>query len=551
MKSASTDKSATAADTKLHLLDAEKLGIGLPFSLNDPFDYTPHPLCRVAVGELFSHIESHPEWSAEIADGKMFGVLIVRDKEGRTGFLAAFSGNLCGTNNHPYFVPPVYDMLSPDGFFRREEAAITEINRRIADIESSAAYRAAIERVSEVEKTSRERLSEMRANMELSKARRDALRLHTTDPAELERLDNESRREKSELRRAKRKMQVLTEAAESERDALTKETEALKTERKQRSEALQRELFAHFEIVSCSGGRQTLLKIFEDAEGCMPPAGAGECAAPKLLQYAFINGLTPLSIAEFWYGRSPKGEVRRHGSSYPACRGKCKPILEFMLQGIHLEKRQRKQLPEPSILFEDESIILIEKPAGMLSAEGKIDCPSVENWAKRRFAGVCEPQTVHRLDMDVSGLLLIAKNLDSYRRLQEQFLHRTVEKRYKALLQGDIAAESGKIELPMRPDPTDRPRQTVDPLHGKAALTYFTVKEHRNGKTLVEFKPVTGRTHQLRVHAASAEGLDAPIVGDTLYGAEPADRLYLHNEFIAFDHPVTGQRMSFESLADF
>lgn len=530
---------------RFHLLDAGSAGIELPLSLNDPMDYVPSPVCRAAAAEVLAHLASHPELSGELAEGKMFGVLVVRDKEGRTGFLAAFSGNLAGTNDHPYFVPPVYDMLAADGFFRRGEAALAEINRRIEALRGSAEYAAAAAYLEKTMAEGSEKIAGLRRAMAASKLRRDARRAAVCDPAELERLDNESRREKSELRRAKAEVADMVSAAREAMAQLENEIEELVRERRQRSEELQRQIFANFEMVAADGERRNLLQIFEDAGLGLPPAGAGECAAPKLFQYGFLNGLEPVSIAEFWYGASPKGEVRRHGCYYPACRGKCKPILDFVLRDVQLERRPRGKAPEPDVIFEDDWIMVVGKPAGMLSVDGKIDCQSVEGWAKRRFSDICDPMVVHRLDMDVSGLLLIAKNLDIYRNLQKQFLRSTVKKRYVALVEGTSLPDEGRIGLPLRPDPLDRPRQVVDKQHGKRALTIFRVRERRTGVSLVELEPVTGRTHQLRVHAASTEGLNAPIVGDTLYGAEPASRLCLHNEYLAFDHPVTGIRMEF------
>ena len=537
----------------MHPLTACADGCVLPQRLNDPLDYLPHPLCKAAAAEVFRYLHAQTGWAAELEAGKMFGVLIVRDNGGRIGFLAAFSGNLDCRNDHDYFVPPVYDMLEPDGFFRRGEARISAINRRIAELESSPERIAAWEALQRVQSSADEKLAGFRMKMERAKSLRDARRRETSDPTLLEELDNESRREKSEFRRLKSELRNSVEAARAEfATRFLAVCDRLKSERRRMSEELQRQLFASFRICDRHGERRDLLKIFADAEGVLPPAGAGECAAPKLLQYAFLNALTPLAIAEFWYGRSPKGEVRRHGSFYNACRGKCKPILEYMLRGMALERRPRsREGLVPQVVFEDDALVVVVKPAGMLSVEGKIDCPSVEQWARCRYGSECEPRPVHRLDMDVSGLLLIAKGLQNYKHLQEQFLRRRVVKRYAALLEGEISAGSGRIELPLRPDPTDRPRQVVDRLHGKPTLTVFRVRERREGATLVEFEPVTGRTHQLRVHAASAEGLDAPITGDTLYGAAPADRLYLHNEFLEFEHPVSGRRMRFESPIEF
>lgn len=535
--------------SQFHPLEVGDPATGLPARLNNPFDYTPHPLCRRAVRELFDYAERHPEWSAELARGKMFGVLAVQSADGRTGFLAAYSGNLDGRNDHPWFVPPVYDMLRPDGDFRRGEAAISELNRRIAELESGRSYAEALDALHRAESEAAERLAAFRAAARQAKISRDERRAAAVNAQMLRQIGNESRREGSALRQLKAEVAESVKAAAMRAEMLQSRLDTLKAERRQRSEQLQRMLFGRFVMESARGERKDLLAIFAEAGLGLPPAGAGECAAPKLLQFAFLNGLKPLSMAEFWYGSSPKGEVRRHGSSYPACRGKCKPILDFMLQGLPLESRSGKRpIPAPTIVYEDAHIVVADKPAGMLSVEGKVDIPSVEQWAKARYP---DSKAVHRLDMDVSGLLLIAKDLQSHRRLQEQFLRRTVGKRYAAVVEGSPAADCGVIDLPLRPDPQDRPRQVVDPLHGKRAVTRYRVRERRDGQTLMELVPVTGRTHQLRVHAAAHEGLDTPIAGDTLYGAQPAARLFLHNEFLEFDHPATGIRMSFSSPAAF
>lgn len=521
----------------------------MPPHLNDPFDYEPDALCRAAAERVKRYIARHKEWHDELAAGKMLGVLAVRDNGGCTGFLAAFSGNLAGTNDHPYFVPAVYDMLSPDGFFRRGEAEISEINRRIAELSAAPQRLEALAKREQAEESARTRLAAMREQMQRSKALRDARRSRTDDPARLVQLDNESRHEKSEYRRLKEELLRQAESARAEASRFESEIGELKNRRRERSEVLQRQLFDHFELADSRGCRRTILDIFAEAAEQIPPAGTGECAAPKLLHYAFTHNLTPLSIAEFWYGASPKGEIRRHGSYYPACRGKCKPLLDYMLRGMELRRTERQPLPEPTIVYEDSAVAVIDKPAGMLSVEGKIDAPSVAEWARRRFIGAADPRPVHRLDMATSGLLLIAKDAESYRLLQEQFRRRTVRKRYIALLEGEVTADEGRIELPMRPDPHDRPRQVIDRDHGKAALTLYKVLERQEGCTLVAFEPVTGRTHQLRVHASAAEGLNAPIAGDTLYGARPAERLSLHNEYIEFTHPQTGERLSFLSPA--
>ena len=255
-------------------------------------------------------------------------------------------------------------------------------------------------------------------------------------------------------------------------------------------------------------------------------------------------------MAEFWQGRSPRGVVRREGEFYPSCQGKCGPILGFMLQGLDIESRCAEYAVEPTIIFEDEAIAVVAKPAEMLSVEGRAEEWSVERWARERFVDAERVMVVHRLDMSTSGLLVIAKSLDSYRWLQEQFHTRTVDKRYVALLEGEVTTDEGRIELPLSSDYDNRPCQKVDFERGKSAVTDYRVVERRGGCTLVEFTPLTGRTHQLRMHAAHPEGLNAPIVGDALYGYR-GDRLALHASRISFTHPTTGERVTFECRSDF
>lgn len=534
-------------ESRVHLFEHEPSDGELPARLNDPFDTLPHPLCKAAAAEVMRHAESHLEWHDELAAGKMFGVLVVRDGRGKAGFLAAFSGNLGGANNHPYFVPPVYDMLQPDDFFRREERCISELTRRIELLQADPARAAAAAALAaKREETARE-TEAVRCAMREAKARRDAVRAACSDASLSARLDDESRREKSQYRRLKALRQSECESLQAACDEYEREIRRLKEERRSRSEALQMKLFSRFEVSDARGQLRSLTDIFASTPQRIPPAGTGECAAPKLFHYVFTHALTPLAVAEFWYGASPAGEVRRHGAFYPACRGKCKPLLDYMLRHTPLERRAAKACEMPRIIFEDGSIAVVEKPAGMLSVRGKVALPSVEEWAAERFSDAQRPRAVHRLDMDVSGLLLIAKDDDTFCALQEQFRRRTVCKRYTAVLEGDAMPDSGTIELPLRPDPLDRPRQRADRLHGKPSLTRYRILKRGRGRVLAELEPVTGRTHQLRVHAAAAEGLDSPVAGDTLYGARPDRRLALHSRYIEFTHPHTLQRMSFDS----
>lgn len=525
-------------------------GDSLPVQMNNPFDYEPHPLCYRAAEEVCAYLGEHPEWAAEIAEGKMFGVLLVQDAEGNVGYLSAFSGNLDGKNFHQGFVPPIYDMLRPGEHFRRGEAEISEINRRIAALEQCDDYIAAQSRLAECEARCRAQIEEAKLRLEECKRERDAVRTATTDPERLAALIRESQHQKAEFARLKKQCREQIDTCRGEFDILKERIDHLRSERKRLSEELQMWIFEQFEMLNARGEQRDLCEIFEPTAQRVPPAGAGECAAPKLLQYAYTNNLQPLAMAEFWQGRSPRGVVRRHGGFYPSCQGKCGPILEFMLQGLDIESREAVPTAEPSIIYEDEALAVVVKPAEMLSVEGRVEEWSVECWARKKFADAEQVMVAHRLDMSTSGLLVVAKTLDVYRALQEQFHAQTVEKRYMALLEGEVVADSGHIELPLAADYDNRPCQKVDFERGKRAITEFRVVERRGERTLVEFTPLTGRTHQLRMHSAHVEGLNAPIVGDALYGRRD-ERLCLHAARIAFTHPASGERVEFESPCEF
>ena len=514
----------------------------IPERLNNPFDYEPHPLCLAAAKEVCDYLkDSH--LMEEVSEGKMLGVLVCRSTEGRIGFLAAYSGQLGGREDWPWFVPAVFDYLQPDGYFKREEAEISAINsilstESIAMAERERKSAEAVRRQAEQEIVAYKRL------MSEAKARRDTLRGKTDEAS----LVGESQFQKAELRRLKKRWALRIAEAEEPWKTAEQAVSRLKEERRQRSDALQRWLFDHFVMLNAKGNRRTLTDIFSTTPQGMPPSGAGECCAPKLLQYAFLHGLRPLQIAEFWQGRSPKQEVRHAGQFYPACRGKCKPILEWMLDGIECQTQQTgRQAHSLPVIYEDEAIIVVDKPTGLLSVPGKTGEESVESLLRTSHG---EVYMVHRLDQDTSGLLVAALNETSYHTLQRQFLARTIYKKYIALLDGTPAHKHGTIRLPLRPDPLDRPRQVADPKHGKEAVTDYEVMAGQKGCTRIALMPHTGRTHQLRMHCAHAEGLNCPIVGDRLYG-HPAQRLCLHAAELSFNHPSTGKRLFFRSESPF
>ena len=539
----------------IHRFSRDISNIALPEAFTWPFHYVPHTLSVIAAEELKAYLATHPEWSEEISRGKMFGVLVVQDSEGELGFLAAFSGNLAGGNYHDYFVPPIYDMLQPGDFFRRGEAEITAINKHIARIEQSVDYISVKRELQEAGADAEKRLSELKYTLQERKKLRDVRRKNGEDESVL---ILESQRDNAELQRLKRTLKDRSLECASRYDVYAHQLAELKAERQHRSSELQMRLFEQFRILNGRGEVRTLVELFAPTPQVVPPAGAGECAAPKLLQYAYICGYKPVAMAEFWQGASPRGEVRHHNAFYPACNGKCKPILSFMLEGLRVEANPLCNIvpAEPQILWEDDWLVAINKPCGMLSVEGKSGVRSVQDWFTERYPNAIGPNIIHRLDQSTSGILLLAKDKEAHKSLQTQFVTRAVKKRYTAVLEGVVLADSGTIDLPIKLDYDNRPRQMVAS-DGKRAITQYCVLSRKDSRTRVEFYPITGRTHQLRLHSAHKLGLNAPIVGDEIYGAVGAQgvasesRLCLHASYLSFTHPQTGEVVTIESPAEF
>lgn len=537
-----------------HSFQTSIAGIELPRLFTYPFHYTPHPLCVMAAGEVQAYINKQTRWKEELDKGKMFGVLIVRTSSGQTGYLAAFSGNLCGSNSHSFFVPPVYDLLKPDGFFKIEEEQISAINHQIGQLQNCDRYLELQQKMERETVSSQQALSEARKVLKAAKEKREQRRLHRPNENEQAAMIRESQYQKAEFKRLERYWKEQISEIKTEMESFSSRIEALKAERRNRSATLQQKLFQQFNFLNAKGETKNLCAIFEETVQKTPPAGAGECAAPKLLQYAYLSGLSPIAMAEFWWGESPKTEIRHHGYYYPSCRGKCEPILRHMLQGLDVEPApsERYSLSQnmPEILFEDQWLLVLHKPEGVLSVPGKSEEQSIYSLLRARYPEATGPLVVHRLDMATSGLLLAAKTQEVHRHLQAQFENRSIKKRYIALLDGILPEEEGVIDLPICPDYLDRPRQMVNEELGKTAITRYRVMDRKNGQTRIAFFPLTGRTHQLRVHAAHPLGLNCPIVGDELYGRK-AERLYLHAEYLEFIHPVSGQRMVIEKKAEF
>ena len=541
-------------DDKIHYLSFDSDGIELPSEFTYPFHYIPHPLTVMAAREVQDYLASRTDWTEELSEGKMFGVLIVQTPEGKVGYLAAFSGNLAGSNLHSFFVPPVYDLLQPDGFFRIEEANISAINKRIKELESSRQLTEMRTALAECRAQVDRTLADAKQQMKEAKIVREQRRSEGAGEEEQKAMIRESQFQKAEYKRLEKRLKEEMQQQAEEMENQEQLIGLLKQERKTRAAALQQKLFEQFRMLNAKGEVKDLCELFKDTPQGTPPAGTGECALPKMLQYAYQHRLKPLAMGEFWCGKSPKEEVRHEGHFYPSCKGKCAPILKHMLIGLQVAKHPLAENvhkdTEPEIVYEDEWLLVVNKPAGMLSVPGKEALNSVYQFLHERYPEATGPMLVHRLDMATSGLLLAAKDKDTHQVLQALISGRQIKKRYTAILSGTVSSDEGVISLPLCPNLHDRPRQMVSFEHGKPAVTRYKVLERKNGKTLIAFYPLTGRTHQLRVHAAHQQGLSCPIVGDELYGKR-ADRLYLHAAELSFTHPISGKDITICREADF
>jgi len=541
----------------------------LPKRFTFPFYYEPHPLCLLAVKQLQQHLLTQQDWQhdfgitadTQAAIGKMFGVLLVENKDGEIGYLSAFSGKVADSNHLPNFVPPIFDMLDEGGFIRTGHDKLAILSRQIRDLESNPDIADYAEMVSLEEASASEDIQQHRANMIIGRKDRKERRAIAEGilgkDAFLtvkEILSKESIKQKNQLRDLTLYWDERIQQAADRLHSLTDEIATLKNQRKDFSQSLQQRLFDSYRFLNQSGIHKNLRDIFKDTPQQVPPAGVGECAAPKLLHYAFQQGMKPIAIAEFWWGQSPKSEIRKHQHFYAACLGKCEPILRHMLEGIDVDDNPLFNNPAEGksidIVYQDEVMLIINKPAEMLSVPGKNIEDSVYLRIKQSFPSATGPLIVHRLDMSTSGLMVIALNKDVHKTLQKQFINRTVNKRYIALLDGVLAEDEGIIDLPLRVDLDDRPRQLVCYQYGKEAKTKWQRIDQQDNKTKVYFYPITGRTHQLRVHSAHIKGLNTAIVGDDLYG-QKSNRLHLHAESLELNHPVTKERMHFQVEADF
>lgn len=515
-------------------------------SLNSPFYYEPHPSCVEAAHNVLCRIETHPEWQKEVDEGKMFGVLLTEQGE----MLYAYSGQMLGRYEWEGFVPPVFDYLEENGYFKQEEARIISINKCISALETSKKLSDARYTLYNIERETSLKINEYKTFMAESKAKREAMRLK--DDADEAALVRESQFQKAELRRLKQSCNEQLVAARNALQQIQEEINLLKAERKRLSDNLQHWLFEHFVMLNGRGECKNLIDIFSEwaektgSKCTIPPSGSGECCAPKLLQYAFLNGLQPVAIAEF---TCIKGEIKLYG----ACQGRCAAILDWMLQGVEVEENplhKQEERTSLDVLYEDERLIIVDKPAGMLSVPGKSSRLSALDIIKTMRPDCPSIMLCHRLDMQTSGVLVAAKDMMTYKIMQNLFLsHEKIEKTYFALLEGVHplpVGTKGEITLSLSPDYLNRPRQIVDKENGKRAITRYEIIGEKDCHTIVRLHPITGRTHQLRVHCAHPEGLNMPILGDDLYGHH-ASRLYLHAKSIKIEYPTSGKILYVET----
>ena len=542
----------------------------LPSRFTFPFYYEPHPLCEIAANELQKYLQTQTDFDHNfgidpskkgLSIGKMFGVLVVQNQQNEIGYITSVSGKLAEKNIHKKFVPPVYDMLTKDSHFLEEEKVLNNINLALEDLEDNNEYLSLQAQYLSEKKKATADIQEKKETLKAAKKERDLLRkkakIKLTSEAYAtfnEVLAKESLEAKYFFNNVNRYWEHILNAIKEQSSAFNNEIELLKEQRKTKSALLQQYLFEQYQFLNSKKEVKNLSQLFANTIEQNPPAGSGECAAPKLLQFAFLNDLKPIAMAEFWWGQSPNKEIRKHQQFYPACQGKCKPILTHMLAGIEMDINPLLQNTaigkELETIFEDENLIVVSKPSEFLSVPGIHIQDSVYTRIKQQVKNISGPIIVHRLDMATSGLLVLAKNKKAHKSLQSQFINKTVQKRYTALLDGIVTDNKGTINLPLRVDLVDRPRQLVCDEYGKPAETKWEVIERKNGKTKIHFYPISGRTHQLRVHASHTLGLNIPIIGDDLYGKK-SDRLFLHADTLEFKHPITNKKMRFQKNAEF
>lgn len=551
----------------IHRFDTDISEIAPPKQFTYPFFYQPHPLTKTAAKELqafllkgdLKHNFGLGKHESLIEQGKMFGVLVVKDSSGNLGWLAAYSGKLY-QEPQGYFTPPVADIHAAQSFYKKGESELNEMSAAIAALEQNS-DRIAQKTVLQTQlEEINEHLRQGRAALkEAKKARqkyREAVR-PTVNEADFkaicERLAEESIQGQLAFKYSSKAWIEKQQKLEEELAHFDNDITGLKEDRRQKSNALQREIFDHYVFLNAHGTPQVLSACFPDFDLRHPPSGSGDCCAPKLLQYAYQNSLRPIALGEFWWGSAPDKEVRQHKYFYPSCASRCRPILSHMLEGLDVEENPLltygKDKPMP-IVYEDEDLVVVNKPAGLLSVPGVEIEDSALTRVKNKYPKATGAILLHRLDMSTSGLLMFTLNPKANKRMQRQFIKRQVQKTYIADVAGIVTEKEGTIDLPLAPDYYDLPRQMVCYKNGKDSETHWTVLERFETRTRLALKPITGRTHQLRVHCAHPDGLGIPMVGDELYGVLDK-RLHLHAQKLEFMHPSTKENMTIEAPFSF
>ncbi len=535
-------------------------------TFTNPFAYTPRQECIEAAEVVRRHLrERHREWADELSRGKMLGVLVCKDSQGHAGFIAAFSGTLGGKVAHEWFVPPIFDYCADGGTFKIEENKISNINAKISKIENDSLLKSDERLMREMQIRATEEIAAAKAAY--SKNKEERRKQRGSAPERKEELDRQSQFEKAEIRRLAIRWRQELAAIESRIDERKDTINKLKEERTRRSNILQRWLFSKMKPHNANGQCSSVWDIFHAFTHTTPPSGTGDCCAPRMLNYAFANGLKPISMAEFWVGASPKGEIRIDGQFYPSCQPKCAPLLKWMLAESKYApcksnedfapKHSSSDICDPRendliIVYEDEWLIAANKPAGLLTVSENDGADTLTKRVLASHPNISGSGYVHRLDQPTSGIVLIAKDKETHKRMQSLFERREVSKRYVAILESRPKSKQGVIDLPLLPNVDDRPRQKIDFLRGKKAVTRYEIVETEDDtqRTRIHFYPETGRTHQLRVHAASPLGLGCPIVGDNLYG-HFGPRLMLHADKVEFIHPYIGEKIVITCPPDF
>ncbi|MDC1105567.1 RluA family pseudouridine synthase [Prolixibacteraceae bacterium] len=545
----------------IYPITAEHIGPKTAFTY--PFQYTPHPLVYKASGEVIKHLKrvfTDPKFAQKV-NQKMYGILIVSDSKGHIGYLIAISGINPDISDQLRIVPSIVSLETKDGFFREEEKYITRLNHLISEIENNSFYKSKTDEYDKVTEQNTIFLREAKIAKQIAKQKRDALRasysqMQYEEQIAIDKLLNyESQQVKKEYKVEKNARKAHEESLYVDINKYNTLLNDLKSIRKKMSQTLQRRIFKQYDLFNGLGNKIDLVDLFQQSKGVNPPAGAGDCAAPKLLQFAYQNNLKPVFMGEFWWDPENQDELKKHMHFYPSCKNKCQPILTYMLQGIEVEPNPititANKHYELEMLYEDEYIMAVNKPSGLLSVPGKEIQNSVYQVIHDKHPEFEGPLLVHRLDMSTSGILIVTKDLETYKRIQKQFLQKKIHKKYIALVKGNIPSDHGVISLPLRVDLDNRPLQMICEKYGKEAITNWEKISSSDGVTKLSLYPITGRTHQLRVHCAHSKGLNSPIIGDDLYGKANKTRLCLHAEQITFEHPYTQNIITISCIPPF